>query len=246
MTLDEPRSIGRIATEAFTLWRADWPAYLALAALVIVPSNLLVLGVGLGELGAPYGQEITTGDDLVSLALLLTMYPLVAAMVFPVVLGRFAGQRPALGAAIRAGLDRYLPALGATVLMTAAVAVGLLLLVIPGLIASVKLAVSIPAAVLDEPRAGAALARSWNLTNGSFWRVLGALLASSVPVFVLAGVAIGEPVRALAADADAYGIMLAGSTIAEVLTTPYLMIVVLLIYGDLRARAAAADTAEDA
>ncbi|HEU4658860.1 MAG TPA: glycerophosphoryl diester phosphodiesterase membrane domain-containing protein [Capillimicrobium sp.] len=243
MILDRPRGIRELVAEALVLYQRDWLRYVTLAALVIVPADLLVLGLGVGELSASYDAEMPRGDMYVSFALAVVTGALVFPMTIAVLRARLDDAPTTVRAALRAGLDVFAAVLAAAILVVAGLVLGLFAFVVPGLILAVRLAVTVPAVVVEGRRGVEALDRSWRLTRGAFFRTAGALLSIFVPLFVFMAVVVGIPANLLAEEADAYGVMLLGSMVIEVLTTPYFAIGITLLFGDLRARREARDAA---
>lgn len=111
----------------------------------------------------------------------------------------------------------------------------------------VKLALAESAVVLENSGVGAALARSYRLTNRSFWRVLGILLLTNVIAGLLNGViqtpfAAGQLPMAMS-DNPTTGLELLsvvlstiGAIISTTITTPFVAGVGVLLYVDLRMR----------
>ena len=71
-----------------------------------------------------------------------------------------------------------------TVLAGLATVVGYLCLVVPGVVLFLMFWVALPVAVVER-RFGSALGRSYRLTNGCKWRILGLTLLYAVPALVL-------------------------------------------------------------
>jgi len=106
------------------------------------------------------------------------------------------GERPRLGAMFSVVGARFGPLFGQGLLGGLAVLLGLVLLIVPGVIAWSGFFVSAPAA-LAEPGLGAngALQRSWELTRGRRWLVLGVamvFLAIFLAVALIVGLAGAE------------------------------------------------------
>lgn len=111
----------------------------------------------------------------------------------------------------------------------------------------VKLALAESAVVLENSGVGAALARSYRLTNRSFWRVLGILLLTNVIAALLNGViqtpfAVGQLPMAMS-DHPTTGLELLsvvlstiGAIVSTTVTTPFVAGVGVLLYVDLRMR----------
>lgn len=108
----------------------------------------------------------------------------------------------------------------------------------------VKLALSSPVLMVERARIGNALARSWSLTQGYFWRNLGVIAVASIVTGAISGVAsmpIGMVTSALMAlgpqfiwFAGALSVLLAA--LLNALVTPFLAAVTALLYVDIRMR----------
>ncbi|MDA2810240.1 glycerophosphoryl diester phosphodiesterase membrane domain-containing protein [Nocardiopsis sp. RSe5-2] len=129
---------------------------------------------------------------------------------------------------------------------------GMLLTVVLGVWVYVRTALAMPAAVLERMGAGRALARSWRLTQRSWWRTFGILLLASLVTQMVASVlatpfSLGGtlgmtliPDPALAAVVYGATIFL-GAVIGGAVTSPFLSGVTGLLYVDLRMRREALD-----
>jgi hypothetical protein len=85
--------------------------------------------------------------------------------------------------------DRVKPRLpgltGLALLVGLIVAIGFILLFIPGIFALVALSLSAPAFILERVGVTDSMRRSWELVKGDFWRVLGILLLGLLIVLVI-------------------------------------------------------------
>jgi uncharacterized membrane protein len=133
----------------------------------------------------------------------------------------------------------------ASLLMGLVILLGFLLMVIPGVILAVGLAVAIPAVVLEAGRsASGALSRSWELTRGSRWRIFGLGLTLFVllyiPVVAISGlVAVLVPRGAAAgfgASSTATIVALAIGGVVQLFIYPLFYCVLTVTYYDLRVR----------
>jgi hypothetical protein len=127
------------------------------------------------------------------------------------------------------GLDGPLPQL--------AVVANLLVIVVAGLYVGVRLAMSVPAAVIEGRRWPQALTRSWSLVHGHWGHVVATLflawLATGLVGSLLAGLTAGFS-GLLLGDGWLVRTLLQAAVMSLVL--PYLLIVWVLLYLDLRAR----------
>jgi hypothetical protein len=146
---------------------------------------------------------------------------------------------------------------GVVVLVTGETAPGVLLLVaggvaavVLGVLLAVRWALAAPALVLEKASVTTAMSRSWRLTRGSFWRVLGILLLTGIIVSI-GQAAISFPLSALsslpaAGQSNPYenlGTVFAqllitgvGSIVAGAVFYPFNAAASALLYIDLRMR----------
>jgi hypothetical protein len=84
--------------------------------------------------------------------------------------------------------------IGVLLISQIGILLGLLLLVVPGVIAFVRWSMVVPIVLSDRRGSGAALTESWNRTKGHFWPILGLFTVIYAPIFVVAaGVEIFAP-----------------------------------------------------
>jgi hypothetical protein len=137
-----------------------------------------------------------------------------------------------IDASYRWGLARFGSVLLVALLVGIVVAVGFLLLIIPGFILLVFLSVSEPALIVENRRGTEAMSRSWNLVRGHFWHALVVILVAAIITGVIGGIlsAIGG---------DNWFVAWIFTAIAQIITAPFTALVTVLLYLDLRARSEA-------
>ena len=129
----------------------------------------------------------------------------------------------------RFGFKRLGSVILVSLLVGLAVAGGLILLVIPGLIFLVFFSVSVPVLIVENRRGTAAMSRSWNLVKGHFWHAVG--------VIIVAGIITGSISGALGSiGGSAWVVRWIFTAIATILTAPFSALVSVLLYLDLRSR----------
>ena len=126
-----------------------------------------------------------------------------------------------------------------------------------------RLAFAAPALLLENLGIVAAMRRSWRLVRGSWWRVLGVLLLTTIIASIANGLLqtpfsiIGAVIAAAVAPGDASGSTAAitpavvitsvsgniGTVIASTVTAPFSAAVTALLYIDLRIRREGLDVA---
>jgi len=235
-----PLSVGEILDTSFSLYRRHFGA---LATVSLVCTGLpLVLRLFIEAAGGLFMHPTLTLLYLLSLGALSLIAT--GATVF-VVSESYLG-RPLTA---REALMRATPYMGriliAWLLMALVIGMGFLLIVIPGVILAVGLAVAIPAVVLESGRsASAALSRSWELTRGARWRIFGLGITLFVLLYVPV-VAIGGLVALLVprGSAAVFGpastatiVALAIGGVVQLFIYPLFYCVLTVTYYDLRVR----------
>jgi hypothetical protein len=119
------------------------------------------------------------------------------------------------------------------------IAIGFILIVIPGLILLTIWAVAAPVVVLERPGALRALGRSRELVRGNGWQVFGVILVLVILIAVLSGI-----IEAIAATAGT-GVGLVVRVIIGILTAPLSSLAAAVLYFELRGPTAAAGGVQD-
>lgn len=141
-----------------------------------------------------------------------------------------------------------------------ALVIGVPAAIVLGALLFVRLAFAAPALLLEDLGVVAAMRRSWRLVQGSWWRVLGVLVLTSVIAavangllqapFSVVGAVIGAALGSSDAAADVTGSLVVttvvgniGTVIASTVTAPFSAAVTALLYIDLRIRREGLDVA---
>jgi len=178
----EPQSIGRVLDSGFKLFVKAFtgvlPLSLAAAAVLAVPNIANVVIGGPERVESP----VPSSTFLVLFLVALPIYMiLIAAVVHR--LGAVAEMHEASAVqALARGVRCVLSLIGAAILYFLAMAGGLILLIVPGIILSLSLSFGFFAIVLDGESALGALKRSYRLVWGNWWRTLAVV---SVPVVIV-------------------------------------------------------------
>ena len=166
-----PRSVWQLLGATFRLYRGYPWLFLVLAAGVIVPYQLIVLAAT----GSGAGVGI-----LLSFLDVAVVGPLVSALHVHAVDEVRSGGTPKLGPTIGKGL-RALPLVAfITVASSAGILVGFALLIVPGVILTLRWAVAAQDAAIEREGGFAALSNSALLTEDRYWHVFGLLGVSWV------------------------------------------------------------------
>jgi hypothetical protein len=229
LDLDQPRSIGEMLSTAFALYRRVPILFLAFAAIVVVPYELIVLAItGAGpsmthHVGFFTEQELTVADSFL-------VTPLISALHIYAVRELGDGRRPTFIATLRRSLPRLPVVAVAAGISGVAIGIGSLV-VIPGIFLAAALPVVAQSAALENGGPIDALRRSFALTRGyrwhALWLILAAGLVSAVPEIPF--------FLAFRHSATTPGTFTAGAAV-QVLVRSFEALVTALLYFDLVAR----------
>lgn len=251
-----PLSFGEILDSAFVLYRRHFATLFTTALIPLLPIAPLVGAMGYMTAGL---DEETASASLVPT--LVAVYP-VMILGMLVMWGALIHQSSRAveggivdrGEAYRVAFRRMLPLLGAGILSFLLVALGMVFLIIPGIVAMTGLFAVMPAVVVEGKGVTAALSRSWALARGAKWRVFGLLWISTI-IISLPSMLVGMATAVLAAgavlasDPDSAASALSWysalsnvtSILISALTTPFFALVMTVLYYDRRVRTEALD-----
>lgn len=242
------RSVGEILEWAFNLYGRHWQTLMQIVAVVVVPLTILqylvthvVIGQDIvtrtgGQVALREGAGSSlAGGALVGLLTLLIQQILIGAVAWAVA-SILIGREPDMSQAYRFGYRRLWSILLVGVLFALAVSAGLFALVIPGIIIAVRFSVAIPALVVEGKRGTEALGRSWNLVRGRAWSVFGAFIVAWFLTAIVSGILT-------TVGGDNWFVQAILAAVASVVTTPFMGLVIGLIYFDLRVRKEQLDVA---
>jgi hypothetical protein len=240
------KTLGEILSAAFNIYKANASQLILIVAVVVVPLSL-ISALFSGVVFAPDKVKVTnTGGVVVfdyagrGLGVVLlagaigTLIAVLISAVLQAAILRAAAQATIgdpvdVEASYRYGLKRLWSVILVSILVGLVVAVGFILLVIPGIIFLVFLSVSIPVLIVEGRRGTEAMGRSWNLVKGNFWHAFGVIVVAALIVGIISGI-IG------AIGGDNWAVRWIFTAIAQILTVPFASLVSVLLYLDLRAR----------
>ena len=239
-----PRSVGELLTDAFELYRRHWQNLFVIVAVIVIPLSFLQVLVGdfwirqgLTEEELRNGVEVTVngafvGGILASIVVAITsilMWTILTGAITRAAAGTFLGRDLEIGESYRYGFARFWSIVLVGLLSGLAIAVGFLLLIVPGFIVLTFLTCAIPALVIEGTRGRQALRRSWNLVRGRGWPVFGTIIVATL-VTSLVNSLLTAPFG------DNWAARSIGASIASVITMPYMALVGVFIYLDVRVR----------
>jgi hypothetical protein len=161
-----PFTAGKAIGDAFRVFRRNAFAFGGVAVALFAPA----IAVEMATVSAPD----SSGAWRLGTTLWNVLGCLVTAALTHGALAVLDGRTPTVSSLFGAGFGRGLRVLGASMLVGLLTVLGLILLVIPGLIAAAGLYVTTTAVVAEPERSiRASIERSWSLTRGHRWAVLG-------------------------------------------------------------------------
>lgn len=260
MTPYQPRqlAVGDLLDEAFRIYRSNFITFISITAIALVPLSLLYL------LSFATLEDATIVDFLQAIIITNLLSPALCATVMLL----YRGQQTDFATAYSIGAQRMLSVLSTNLLMglliglpigllvffaifagfapgagTSLIAIGGFLVLIPLLIyLSVRLLLVVPVIVIESASGWQAITRSWALTRGFFWRIVGISLLTGILIFLLAEL----PVLLVGMFFGAEGItgnlrLFQGAAVVvaqvgQIITLPIQWAIYTLFYYDLRVR----------
>jgi len=232
-----PLGVGEIVDATFTVYRRRFGPMFAIALMLVSISFLVSL---VGGCGLDAGGTTPCTSPIGWLGYIAGSIGTLVASVAGVLVAAeaYAGVPSDWRRATRIGLRRTLAIIGATIVAGVLVAIGFVLLIIPGIFLAVSLAVAWEALIIEGVGPMESIKRSWRLVAGERWRVLGAVLLVIILSIIVFGIVsaviwlILSPVLGVSGE-------LAGSLVqhvATLLSIPLSAAVGAVIYLDLRVR----------
>jgi hypothetical protein len=239
------RGLGDILSAAFDVYKVNASKLITIVAVVVIPLSFIshfftgVVFKPTTETTTIAGQTISTTatrsfGTFVLASLIAAAIAVIISAALQAALVRGAalatvGDPVDVEASYQYGFRRFGSVFWISLLVGLIVAVGFLLLIIPGVIFLTMLAVAIPALIVENQRGTEALGRSWNLVKGHFWHVLGTIVVAAIITGVISAIfgAIGG---------SNWFLQWIFGSIGTIVTAPYSALIAILLYVDLRAR----------
>lgn len=239
---DRDVSIGRIFSRAFGTLGSNPVATLGIAFLFgALPSMLLVyLIASSGEQAVDFlGLATTIALTMFSAVIAILLSMITQGALVRATVAFDEGRKASLGESAMAGLSVALPLFLLGVLSALGIALGFLLLLVPGIILYVMWSVAAPALVEERLGPIEALGRSRHLTSGARWKIFGLILVILVAYLLFSGLVelLGAMALGTAPGAPPSGIplgYLATTIISGTITSAVWGVVLTSLYVELR------------
>ena len=236
LELREQRDVGRLFDDALVVYRRYLWLFILLSAAVVTPADLIVEGIGLELLTSSYDESPDITETVVpTIVEFLVVTPIIAAICIYALRQIAAGDHPSAGQVFVAGFEAFTPLFGAVLLAAVGIALGLVLLIVPGIYLAVRWYFVPQAVVIEGARGAGALSRSGEVVQGFWWRTLGLVLLANVAI-AIPGLILVLPFTAIAESTDRALWVMVGSAITTSVTTPFVALYSTLLYYDLLSR----------
>jgi hypothetical protein len=217
--------IGDVAGRAFSISLANFPFFFAITFVVALPNLLFLLNQSQPGNVAAAGIGWRLAVSLIAVMILSQIGQAI------IVFGAFQQLRGLPlrpGEALQRALARFFPLIGLAILYSLGIALGTMLLIVPGVILLVMWAVVVPVCVLEGLGPVASMGRSRELTKGHRWQIFGLLL-----VLMVVSVVGNKLVGLSLAPADFVAAAL-GSVVWAAVWAIYWHCLLIMVYHDLR------------
>ena len=240
LELLRPRDISALFADALRVYARNAWTFLALSAAVVVPVHLVVEGLGMEQLTSGYDSSPALAETIIPMLVsFLVVAPLIDAFCIHAIRRVGDGRRPSAREALQAGFEAFTPIFLAVVLAGLGIALGLVLLVLPGIYVGVRWYFVPQTVVIDGAEGGAALARSAALVQDMWWRTFGLVLMANLAA-ALPAILLLAPFDAIADSSDRAVWSMVGGIATQTVSAPFVALFSTLLYYDLRARSRAA------
>jgi hypothetical protein len=205
-----------VLKEAWALYRRYAAHFLLIAFVIYLVTAILVALLGLvGVVGAIIGAVVS----------FVATYVVQASLIKAVQDIRDGQVDLDLSQTVRAALPYLWPVIGASILAGIGIAIGFLLLIVPGLILLTFWCLIVPFIVLGGSGAIASFGNSWRTVRGYAWNVFG----TYVLVFLIL-IAFGIVLGLILAALPMFWRNFLNSIVSGTLIAPFLALVATLIY----------------
>jgi len=189
---DRSFSIGRIFSRAFgVMGRNPLVAFGVAALLSALPSILITYG--LAQLNLDMRDRNTVigviGSGIILFGIGLFLRALVQGCLVRATIADSEGRKAGLAECLGVAASRALPLIGVSLLFFLGFAVGLVLLIVPGIIFAITCAVVAPVVVEERVGVIEAFGRASVLTRGARWKIFGLALLVLVLIWLIEAVA---------------------------------------------------------
>jgi hypothetical protein len=227
--LGRPRTVAEIFATALALYARYPLLVIGLAAAIVIPYSVVVLLV---INASPLGQRSVSAGTALILELVLAEFvaPLIAALQVRALLMIADHEQPRFGEVLARSLRSLPVVVAAQIVASIGIALGLFLLIVPGIYLWCRWAVVAQAAAVERTNWPGALQRSGALAARNYLRILGILLC-----LLLANLTLSNVGASIIGSHTGAGEVIGGIALL-ILELSFNSLTVAVLYFDLRAR----------
>jgi fumarate reductase subunit D len=226
--------IGPIFTRSWSIYAANFLMFTLVAVVAGLPN----------QLGGDFESSAGVAQSIIAFIISVILYFVGQAVILYAAFQAMRGRDVIIGDAIGRAFSRFLSLLGISILVGLGVAIGFMLLIVPGIILALRWAVAVPACVVENKGPLESMRRSAELTKGHRWKIFGIwVLIAIVAIIIL--IIVGVLAGLGAVVAQGLGRVLIAGVISLILTaivTAYSYVLNTMIYHDLRVAKEGVDT----
>jgi hypothetical protein len=228
--VDEPFRIGPAMSRAFDVFVGNFGKFLLLALVTMSPVLALkIFGaaamVGGLRSGDPTAISMVGATGFFGFLLQIVAQGACLYGSYRAMRGESFTVQQSLGVAFR----RFFPIIGVAILGGVLGLLGLMLLIVPGLIAAAMFYVAIPACVIENLGVTASLGRSRALTAGYRWQIFGVFV-----IVLIAAMIVGGAAGFLGAMVKLHVVTQVLQFVVNAVITAFGAVLVAVVYHDLR------------
>jgi hypothetical protein len=246
-----PLGIGEIFDVGITIYRRNFRALLTLVFVVVAPIE--IVSALIQSSAVPEGDGLITETPSGAIAgfgaagMLSFLGATVATgACFKAVADGYLGERAEWRPALRFAARRLHSILWITILGAVLAALGLVLLVIPGIYLYIAFSVAVPVLLTEGTKGRRALGRSRRLVKGRWWGAFGVVALGAILVGIVSGALTGLAGAITGFDTSdptlgSFLVNTGATVIASLVATPLTAAFITVLYFDLRVRKEAFD-----
>ncbi len=239
-------TVGEILSAAFDLYRRQAVALWTIVAVVVIPAQAVIVIVERLILSGGRTQAINgtiyTTDSTGLLAIVVIVITFLSVIVTigalsKCLLDAYTGHPSSWRHSLRFAADRVGPLAWLSIISGVLLAIGFILLVIPGIFLTVSWIVAVPVVMFEGASPFASLRRSYDLVHGRWWATFGALVLAIIAIIGIS-IVLGLLLGGVSTNHISLILVLGGigRIIAALVTYPIVAAVSAVIYIDLRVR----------
>jgi hypothetical protein len=242
----QPLTVGEILSAAFDLYRRQAGALWTIVAVVVIPAQALIVIVERLILSGGRSEAINgtiyTTDSTGLLAIVVIVVTFLSVIVTigalsKCLLDAYTGHPTGWRHSLQFAADRVGPLAWLSIISGVLLAIGYVLLIIPGIFLTVSWIAAVPVLMFEGTSPFASLRRSYDLVQGRWWATFGVLVLVLIALIGIT-IVLGALLGGVSTSHISLILVIGGISriIAALVTYPIVAAASAVIYIDLRVR----------